>query len=89
MTIGLAYGRHRSGMLKRAKYVGRQASIHRGGVRIQALRECDAGVFVVRRLSASSPTALAIDSLNRNQFGVRPRFKANGERTRSDRYRRG
>lgn len=33
ITIGLAYERHRSGMLKRARYDGRQASMHRGDVR--------------------------------------------------------
>ncbi|MCC5067646.1 hypothetical protein LLE67_07300 [Xanthomonas campestris] len=75
MTIGLAYDRHRSGLLKRFNYDVSQPSIHRGGVRIQALRECDAGVFVVRRLSAPSPTALAIGSLNRNRFGVRPQVQ--------------
>ncbi|MCC5071748.1 hypothetical protein ABFU65_04785 [Xanthomonas campestris pv. raphani] len=72
MTIGLAYDKHRSGMLKRAKYDERQASMHLGSVRIQALKECDARVLTVRRLSASSPTALAIDSLNQNQCGARP-----------------
>ncbi|WP_153065882.1 hypothetical protein [Xanthomonas campestris] len=75
MTIGLAYDRHRSGLLKRANYDVRQPSFHRGGVRIQALKECDAEVLVVRRLSASSLTALAIGSLNRNRFGVRPQVQ--------------
>ncbi|MEA9745589.1 hypothetical protein VDF76_00770 [Xanthomonas campestris pv. raphani] len=75
MTIGLAYDRHRSRVVKRAKYDERQAAKHRGSVRIQALKERDAGGLAVRRLSAPSPTALAIGSLNRNRFGVRPQVQ--------------
>ncbi|MEA9732272.1 hypothetical protein [Xanthomonas campestris] len=75
MTIGLAYDRHRSGMLKGANYDERQASMRHGTCGVQALKECDAGVLVVRRLSASSLTALAIGSLNRNRFGVRPQVQ--------------
>ncbi|MEA9826139.1 hypothetical protein VDG09_00420 [Xanthomonas campestris pv. raphani] len=75
MTIGLAYGRHRSGTLKRANYDERQASMHLGGVRIQTLEASDAGGLVARRRSSPPLTALAIGSLNRNRFGVRPQVQ--------------